>query len=190
MRPACHRPCVFTKWGDLAAHRDQWRVLCGAKSSGTELRGDSPCAMGPLPATDRLEAKQLRVCLLSKRVVILRQKSKVKARFHHRSPVIFGCRSSTARHQRPQCHLQSVLSEPSAASREPRLRPPLRSVSTSSGGSPGRASALSAAPEIQKRQPMGLAWPAPKPRLALPPLAQYRDYKRTRRASMQLRTVS
>ena len=33
--------------------------------------------MGPLPATDRLEAKQLRMCLLSKRVVILRQKSKV-----------------------------------------------------------------------------------------------------------------
>ena len=32
--------------------------------------------MGPRPATDRLEAKQLRVCLLSKLVVILRQKSK------------------------------------------------------------------------------------------------------------------
>ena len=34
--------------------------------------------MGPLPATDRLEAKQLRMCLLSKRALILRQKSKVK----------------------------------------------------------------------------------------------------------------
>ena len=45
-----------------------------AKANG--LRGDLPCAMGPLPATDRLEAKQLRMCLLSKRVVILRQKSK------------------------------------------------------------------------------------------------------------------
>ena len=46
-----------------------------AKANG--LRGDSPCAMGPLPATDRLEAKQLRMCLLPKWVVILRQKSKV-----------------------------------------------------------------------------------------------------------------
>ena len=36
-----------------------------AKANG--LRGDLPCAMGPLPATDRLEAKQLRMCLLSKR---------------------------------------------------------------------------------------------------------------------------
>ena len=31
------------------------------------LRGDLPCAMGPLPASDRIEAKQLRMCLLSKR---------------------------------------------------------------------------------------------------------------------------
>ena len=30
----------------------------------------------PHPETDRLEAKQLRMCLLSKRVVVLRQKSK------------------------------------------------------------------------------------------------------------------
>jgi hypothetical protein len=45
-----------------------------AKANG--LRGDLPCAMGPLPATDRLEAKQLRVRLLSKRVVIRRKKAK------------------------------------------------------------------------------------------------------------------
>ena len=25
---------TFTKWRDLAAYRDQWRVLCGAKASG------------------------------------------------------------------------------------------------------------------------------------------------------------
>ena len=45
-------------------------------SSAIGLWGDFPCAMGPRPATDRLEAKQLRVCLLSKRVEVLRQKSK------------------------------------------------------------------------------------------------------------------
>jgi len=45
-----------------------------AKANG--LRGDLPCAMGPLPATDSPEAKQLHVCLLSKQVEILRQKSK------------------------------------------------------------------------------------------------------------------
>ena len=28
-------PSTFTKWRDLAAHRDQWRVLCGAKARGT-----------------------------------------------------------------------------------------------------------------------------------------------------------
>ena len=28
-------PCTFTKWRDLAAYRDQWRVLCGAKARGT-----------------------------------------------------------------------------------------------------------------------------------------------------------
>ena len=26
---------TFTKWRDLAAYRDQWRVLCGAKARGT-----------------------------------------------------------------------------------------------------------------------------------------------------------
>ena len=81
-----------------------------------------------------------------------------------RSPVISGCRSSTARHQRPQCYLQHVLSEPSAASRKPRLRPQLRSASASSGEPPDRASALFAALELQKRQPMRLAWLAPKPK--------------------------
>ena len=35
------------------------------------------CHKSP-PETDRLEAKQLRMCLLSKRVLKLRQKSKVK----------------------------------------------------------------------------------------------------------------
>ena len=54
-----------------------WSFKREAKANG--LRGDSPCAMGYLPATDRLEAKQLRVCLLSKRVLKLRQKSKVKS---------------------------------------------------------------------------------------------------------------
>ena len=34
----------------------------------------APCATSPRPEIDRLEAKQLRMCLLSKRVVILRQK--------------------------------------------------------------------------------------------------------------------
>ena len=38
--------------------------------------GPWPCATSPYPATDRLEAKQLRMCLLSKRVEVLRQKSK------------------------------------------------------------------------------------------------------------------
>ena len=38
--------------------------------------------MGPRPETDRLEAKQLRMCLLSKRVEVLRQKSKAP---HHRA---------------------------------------------------------------------------------------------------------
>ena len=28
-------PSTFTKWRDLAANRDQWRVLCGAKARGT-----------------------------------------------------------------------------------------------------------------------------------------------------------
>ena len=28
-------PCTFTKWRDLAAYLDQWRVLCGAKARGT-----------------------------------------------------------------------------------------------------------------------------------------------------------
>ena len=28
-------PSTFTKWRDLAAYRDQWRVLCGAKARGT-----------------------------------------------------------------------------------------------------------------------------------------------------------
>ena len=27
-------PSTFTKWRDLAAYRDQWRVLCGAKARG------------------------------------------------------------------------------------------------------------------------------------------------------------
>ena len=39
-------------------------------------RALAPCATCPHPETDRLEAKQLRMCLLSRRVVILRQKSK------------------------------------------------------------------------------------------------------------------
>ena len=39
-------------------------------------RAMAPCVTSPHQETDRLEAKQLLVCLLSKRVVILRQKSK------------------------------------------------------------------------------------------------------------------
>ena len=37
--------------------------------------------MAPLPASNRLEAKQLRVYLFTKRVVILRQKSKGNLKF-------------------------------------------------------------------------------------------------------------
>ena len=38
-------------------------------------RAMAPCVTSPHPETDRFEAKQLRMCLLSKRVVILRQKT-------------------------------------------------------------------------------------------------------------------
>ena len=31
---AAGAPSTFTKWRDLAAYRDQWRVLCGAKARG------------------------------------------------------------------------------------------------------------------------------------------------------------
>ena len=46
-------------------------------SSIIGLRGARPCVTSPLPETDRLEAKQLRMCLLLKRVEVLRQKSKL-----------------------------------------------------------------------------------------------------------------
>ena len=39
-----------------------------------------PCVTSPHLETYRLEAKQLRVCLLSKRAEVLRQKSKVKVK--------------------------------------------------------------------------------------------------------------
>ena len=42
------------------------------------MEGHGPCVTSPRPETHRLEAKQLRLCLLSKRVEVLRQKSKVK----------------------------------------------------------------------------------------------------------------
>jgi hypothetical protein len=43
-------------------------------------RALAPCVTSLHPETDRLEAKQLRVCLLSKRAEVLRQKSKVKVK--------------------------------------------------------------------------------------------------------------
>ena len=43
-------------------------------------RALAPCVTSPHPETDRLEAKQLRVCLLPKRVEVLRQKSKPRRR--------------------------------------------------------------------------------------------------------------
>ena len=61
-------PVTWPSMGHLPGYRTE------AKANW--LRGDLPCAMGPLPATDRLEAKQLRECLLSKRVEVLREKSK------------------------------------------------------------------------------------------------------------------
>ena len=48
---------TFTKWRDLAAYRDQWRALCGAKARGTvHAPPKHPCDIwaqvvdGPLPS--------------------------------------------------------------------------------------------------------------------------------------------
>ena len=47
--------------------------------SGSEVRPWPRVSHALRPKSDRLEAKQLRICLLSKRVAILRQKSKSRA---------------------------------------------------------------------------------------------------------------
>ena len=62
--------------------RSQWAERPGTfrgikrKRKPLGWRSLAPCVTCPHPETDRLEAKQLRMCVLSKRVVILRQKSK------------------------------------------------------------------------------------------------------------------
>ena len=52
---------------------------CQAEAKAIGLRGTRPCRVtSPRPETDLLEAKQLRMCLLSKRVEVPRQKPKLK----------------------------------------------------------------------------------------------------------------
>ena len=49
-------------------------------SSSLGWRAMAPCVTSPHPESDRLGAKQLRMCLLLKRFQVLRQKSEVKKR--------------------------------------------------------------------------------------------------------------
>ena len=60
-----------------------WAGKWDLRSNGSEKLGwrtMAPCITSPHPETDRLEAKQLLLCLLSKRVEVPKQKSKVKER--------------------------------------------------------------------------------------------------------------
>ena len=68
-------PAVLSKWRDLTARRGQWRVLCGAKSSGRPtnprptnprdiwtqvVNGTAPAPQAPTASPQRAQCRQPR----------------------------------------------------------------------------------------------------------------------------------
>ena len=68
--------CDRTQRGELRLSLPDARPAANRRVVPLDLSGHGPVPQAPRPKSDRLEAKQLRVCFLSKRVAILRQKSK------------------------------------------------------------------------------------------------------------------